>query len=148
ETCGLYSIAAFSCPMKPLLTDWDPREARQLDKGVCKIAPPQFEFFFVFIVPCLSWPALFSPGNLDRHQNFKTSASRRLNPRLSRYTVKNDLLFHRHRIMEQRNSELQTEIIQIHHDSKLAGHPGRCGTTLRGVELGGEIDNYTTKNVS
>ncbi|KNZ60187.1 hypothetical protein VP01_1599g1 [Puccinia sorghi] len=37
---------------------------------------------------------------------------------------------------------------------RLGGHPslskqsGRCGTTLRGVELGGEIDNYTTSNVS
>ncbi|KNZ46490.1 hypothetical protein VP01_7219g1 [Puccinia sorghi] len=27
-------------------------------------------------------------------------------------------------------------------------HLKRCGTTLKGVELGGEIDNYTTNNVS
>jgi hypothetical protein len=36
EVLGLDSIAAFSCPTKPSLTEQDPmREARQLDKGVC-----------------------------------------------------------------------------------------------------------------
>ncbi|KNZ50106.1 uncharacterized protein VP01_459g6 [Puccinia sorghi] len=44
------------------------------------------------------------------------------------YTVKNDLLFHRHWIVVPRNSELQKEIIRSHHDSKLASHPGRTKT--------------------
>ncbi|KNZ47246.1 uncharacterized protein VP01_6577g2 [Puccinia sorghi] len=45
---------------------------------------------------------------------------------LSSYTVKNNLLFHGHRIVVPRNSELRKANIRSHHDSKLAGHPGHA----------------------
>ncbi|KNZ53282.1 uncharacterized protein VP01_3290g2, partial [Puccinia sorghi] len=69
---------------------------------------------FIFIVPCLSWKALFSPGNLDKIveaickagpqdqdytlllDSIKSSASRNLKKKMSRYTVNKNLPFHGH----------------------------------------------------
>ncbi|KNZ48630.1 uncharacterized protein VP01_5529g1, partial [Puccinia sorghi] len=81
DTRGLDSIAVFSCPTKPSLTDWDPsREARQLDKG----------YWFLY---CRAWPALFSLGNLDRHQNNQgNSKSKTTGPGLHLVTGLNQIL--------------------------------------------------------
>ena len=54
----------------------------------------------------------------------KSLASRHLNPKLSRYTVQNGLLYHGHWIVVPHDLELRSQIIRSHHDSKLAGHPG------------------------
>jgi hypothetical protein len=55
-------------------------------------------------------------------------ASGQLNPKLSRYKVEDNLLYHGHHMAVPRNSRLHNQIIRSHHDSKLAGHPGRAKT--------------------
>jgi hypothetical protein len=58
----------------------------------------------------------------------KSPTSRRLYPKLSHYTVANNLLYHRHRVVVPQDSKLQCQIVRSHHDSRLASHPGRAKT--------------------
>ncbi|KNZ56339.1 uncharacterized protein VP01_242g4 [Puccinia sorghi] len=85
--------------------------------------------------PCEIWTdteivdAVWKAGPADQDyilllDSVKSPSSRRLNPKLAKYMVENNLLFHGHRIFVPRNLELGREIIQSHHNSKLAGHPG------------------------
>ena len=134
------------------------REARQLDEGVCTsngfigcsvpepnstLAPPQCELVSSSLSPVSAgqpsslrelWTdtemiqVIREAGPKDEDyttllNSVKSPASRRLNPKLSRYTIENDLLYHGHRIVVPHDSELRS-----HHDSKLAGHPGRSKT--------------------
>ncbi|KNZ60970.1 uncharacterized protein VP01_1473g2, partial [Puccinia sorghi] len=55
-------------------------------------------------------------------------ASQCSNPKLSKYSIEHELLFHGHQIVVPRDSALRREIIHSHHNSKLAGHPGRAKT--------------------
>ena len=114
----------------------------------CTLAPPQCELVSSSMSPVSAgqpsslrelWTdtemiqAIREAGPKDEDyttllNSVKTPASRHLNPKLSRYTVENGLLYHGHRIVVPHDSELRSQIIRSHHDSKLAGHPGRSKT--------------------
>jgi hypothetical protein len=72
-------------------------------------------------------------GPEDRDHTFlmnlvKLPALRCLNPKLSRYTVENGLLYYRNQVVVPQDSKLRHQIVQSHHDSRLAGHSGRAKT--------------------
>lgn len=47
---------------------------------------------------------------------------------LKDYSIKEGMLYLRHRLVVPSNNRLKTQIVRSHHDSKLAGHPGRAKT--------------------
>ncbi|KNZ44378.1 uncharacterized protein VP01_9222g1, partial [Puccinia sorghi] len=56
-------------------------------------------------------------------------ASQCSNPKMSKYSFEHGLLLHRHQIVVPQDLALLREIICSHHNSKLAGHPGRAVET-------------------
>ena len=134
------------------------REARQLDEGVCVHHPTQFgdtltpphseSCFAPHLVP-VSAGQPFSPGHIWTYtdiieeiwrlgpldetyvklvETVNSPKTRRPQPNLARYSVKDSLLYNRHRLVVPNNSALRTEICRAHHDAKPAGHPGRAKT--------------------
>ena len=48
--------------------------------------------------------------------------------RSSEWSLQDGLLLFRGRLYVPKDSELRRKIVELHHDSKIAGHPGRCKT--------------------
>ncbi|PLW43215.1 hypothetical protein PCANC_06998 [Puccinia coronata f. sp. avenae] len=107
----LNSIAALSCPTKPSLTDQDPlRQARQLDKEMCASKDS-----LGFSVPELR--STLAPPQYAK----MIEGVRRTVPEDNDYTLLMDL------VTLPASRRLNPKLSR-HHNSKLAGHPGRAKT--------------------
>jgi hypothetical protein len=62
------------------------------------------------------------------YQNLLTSGSREFKKSLEEWNFENGLLLHRGKVYVPKDQDLRLELLKLHHDTLLTGHPGRWKT--------------------